>query len=69
VHGIRVHLGQLHTEQAVTAAMQMLAQFLVRHRMADDIEALVRTNLRREGIAGAIKIIAGGAVEHEALGI
>jgi len=47
----------------------MLAQFLVRHRMADDIEALVRTNLRREGIAGAIKIIAGGAVEHEALGI
>ena len=69
VHGIRMHLGHLHTEQAVTGAMQMLAQFLIRHRMADDIEALVRTNLRREGIAGAIKIVAGGAAEHEFLGI
>ena len=69
VRGIRMHLGHLHTEQAVTGAMQMLAQFLIRHRMADDIEALVRTNLRREGIAGAIKIVAGGAAEHEFLGI
>ena len=69
VRGIRMHLGHLHTEQAVTGAMQMLAQFLIRHRMADDIEALVRTNLRREGIAGAIKIVAGGAAEHELLGI
>jgi hypothetical protein len=69
VRGIRMHLGHLHTEQAVTAAMQMLAQFLIRHRMADDIEALVRTNLRREGISGAIKIVAGGAAEHELLGI
>ena len=69
VRGIRMHLGHLHTEQAVAGAMQMLVQFLIRHRMADDIEALVRTNLRREGIAGAIKIMAGGAVEHEFLGI
>ena len=69
VHGIRMHLGHLHTEQAVAGAMQMLVQFLIRHRMADDIEALVRTNLRREGIAGAIKIVAGGAAEHEFLGI
>ena len=69
VHGIRMHLGHLHTEQAVAGAMQMLVQFLIRHRMADDIEALVRTNLRREGIAGAIKIMAGGAAEHEFLGI
>ena len=30
VHGIRMHLGHLHTEQAVAGAMQMLVQFLIR---------------------------------------
>ena len=69
VHGMRLHLGQLHSENAVISAMQMLAHFLARYRLSDHFEAEVRRRLRLEGFNGAIKIIAGGTPQNVLLKI
>ena len=58
-HGFRMHLGILDTEQQVLSALQMFARFLVTHRNAKDIDSLVREDLHRQGIAGAIEIMGG----------
>jgi len=42
--------------------LQAFARFLVEHRHSSDLEADIRTGLRREGFAGAIEI----AMHHEA---
>jgi hypothetical protein len=59
MHGFRIHLGILDTEQQVLTALRMFARFLITHRNADDLDQLARRSLRHEGLAGAIEIIGG----------
>jgi hypothetical protein len=63
-HGFRMHLGILDDEHQVLGALKMFARFLVTHRDADDIDRLVREDLHRQGVAGAIQII-GGHEHHK----
>jgi hypothetical protein len=62
-HGFRMHLGILDSEQQVLDALKMFARFMVTHRNAADIDSLVRQDLHRQGLAGAIQIIGGH--EHQ----
>jgi len=64
-HGFRMHLGILDTEQQVLTALRMFARFLVTHRNAADLDQLVRQDLHRQGLAGAVEIIGGH--EHQKL--
>ena len=64
-HGFRMHLGILDTEQQVLAALRMFARFLITHRNAADLDQLVRQDLHRQGLSGAIEIIGGH--EHQKL--
>jgi hypothetical protein len=61
-HGFRLHLGLMHTPQQALLALQNFVRFLRTHRQSADLEAEIRTDLRREGLAGAIDII----MHHEA---
>jgi hypothetical protein len=61
-HGFRLHLGILRTPQQALLALQNFTRFLSTHRQSADLEAEIRTDLRREGLAGAIEII----LHHEA---
>jgi hypothetical protein len=61
-HGFRMHLGILDDEHQVLNALKMFARFLVTHRNAADIDQLVREDLHRKGLTGAIQILGG----HEA---
>jgi hypothetical protein len=61
-HGFRLHLGLMHTPQQALLALQNFVRFLRTHRQSTDLEAEIRTDLRREGLAGAIDII----MHHEA---
>jgi hypothetical protein len=61
-HGFRLRLGLLRTHQQALLALQNFARFLRMHRQSVDLEAEIRRNLRREGLAGAIEII----LQHEA---
>ena len=63
-HGFRMHLGILDDEHQVLGALKMFARFLVTHRDAGDIDTLVREDLHRQGLAGAIQII-GGHEHHK----
>ena len=56
-HGFRLHLGLMHTPQQALLALQMFVRFLATHRRSTDLERVIRTELRREGILGAIEII------------
>ncbi len=58
-HGFRMHLGILDDERQVLGALKMFARFLVTHRDADDIDQLVREDLHRKGLVGAIQIMGG----------
>jgi hypothetical protein len=61
-HGFRLHLGLLHTPQQALMALQNFTRFLSTHRQSVDLEADIRSGLRREGFAGAIEIV----LHHEA---
>jgi hypothetical protein len=61
-HGFRLSLGLLRTPQQALQGLQAFARFLVTHRRSKDLEAEIRADLRREGLAGAIEII----MHHEA---
>jgi hypothetical protein len=61
-HGFRLSLGLLRTPQQALQGLQSFARFLVTHRQSMDLEADIRADLRREGLAGAIEII----LHHEA---
>jgi hypothetical protein len=63
-HGFRMHLGILDEENQVLGALKMFARFLVTHRNAADIDTLVRQDLHRQGLSGAIQII-GGHEHHK----
>jgi hypothetical protein len=56
-HGVRLHLGLMHSEEQALLALELFARFLATHRRSADLEADIRRNLRREGIIGAIEII------------
>jgi hypothetical protein len=62
-HGFRMHLGILDSEEQVLAALRMFARFLITHRNAADIDLLVRQDLHRKGLVGAIEILGGH--EHQ----
>jgi hypothetical protein len=66
VYGVRAHLGLLRDEKAVISLMQLLAGFLSRYRDSKKFEDGVRSELRLEGLQGAIEIVMG-AVEHKEL--
>jgi len=61
-HGFRLSLGLLRTPQQALQGLQAFTRFLVAHRRSTDLEADIRSELRREGFAGAVEIILG----HEA---
>jgi len=56
-HGFRLHLGLMRTPQQALLALQSFVRFLSTHRQSTDLEAEIRADLRREGLAGAIDII------------
>jgi hypothetical protein len=56
-HGFRLSLGLLRTREQALLGLQSFVRFLVTHRRSADLEADIRANLRREGIAGAIDIM------------
>ena len=56
-HGFRLHLGLMRTPQQALVALQSFVRFLSTHRQSTDLEAEIRADLRREGLAGAIDII------------
>jgi hypothetical protein len=64
VHGFRLHLGMLREEDPALRALQMFARFLRMNRSAQDLEKVVRQNLHRQGLAGAIEIIGGAGHKH-----
>jgi hypothetical protein len=61
-HGFRLSLGLLRTPEQALLGLQSFARFLMTHRRSPDLEADIRADLRREGIAGAIEIM----MHHEA---
>ncbi len=64
VHGVRLHLGLLRQEDQALRALQMFARFLRMNRSAKDLEKVVRENLHRQGLSGAIEIVGGVGYKH-----
>jgi hypothetical protein len=64
VHGFRLHLGMLRDEDQALRALQMFARFLRVHRSAKDLDKVVRENLHKQGLTGAIEIIGGVGQKH-----
>jgi hypothetical protein len=67
VHGLRLHLGLLRSEDALTRALQMVMHFLARHEVSSNFEAEVRSRLQLEGLRGAIAIMAGSTPHNDLL--
>ncbi len=67
VHGLRLHLGLLRSEDALTRALQMLVHFLARHEVSSNFEAEVQSRLQLEGLRGAIAIMAGTSPHNDLL--
>jgi hypothetical protein len=55
-HGFHLHLGIQRTPRQALVALQAFARFLAKHRQSADLEAEIRTELRREGFQGAVEI-------------
>ena len=56
-HGFHLHLGIMRTPRQALIALQNFAQFAATHRHSENLEAEIRTALRREGIIGAVEIL------------
>jgi hypothetical protein len=69
VHGLRLHLGLLRSEDALTRALQMVVHFMARHEVTSNFEAEVHSRLQLEGLKGAIAIIAGNTPHNDLLKI
>jgi len=67
VHGLRLHLGLLRSEDALTRALQMVIHFLARHEASDNFEAEVHNRLQLEGLRGAVAIMAGSTPHNDLL--
>lgn len=55
-HGFHLHLGILRTPGEALMALQTLAQFVSTRRHSENLEAEIRSELRREGMVGALEI-------------
>ena len=55
-HGFHLHLGILRTPRQALMALQTLAQFVSTRRHSENLEAEIRSELRREGMLGALEI-------------
>jgi len=64
-HGFRLSLGLLRTPEQALLGLQAFARFLATHRRSKNLEAIIRSELRREGFVGAIEIV----MHHEARAI
>jgi hypothetical protein len=67
VHGLRLHLGLLRSEDALTRALQMVIHFLARHEASGNFEAEVQSRLQLEGLRGAVAIMAGTTPHNDLL--
>jgi hypothetical protein len=56
-HAFHLHLGILRTPRQALMALQAFARFLRTHRQSANLEADIRSGLRREGILGAVEIL------------
>jgi hypothetical protein len=56
-HGFHLHLGILRTPRQALLALQTFAQFVGTRRHSNDLEAEIRSDLRREGLQGAVEIL------------
>jgi hypothetical protein len=56
-HGFHLHLGILRTPRQTLMALQTFAHFVGTHRHSANLEADIRSGLRREGMLGAIEIL------------
>ena len=56
-HGFHLHLGILRTPRQALTVLQVFARFLRTHRQSPDLETDIRSELRREGILGYVKIL------------
>jgi hypothetical protein len=56
-HGFHLHLGILRTSRQALMALQTFAQFVGTHRHSGNLEAEIRSDLRREGMLGAVEIL------------
>ena len=56
-HGFHLHLGIQRTPRQALLALQTFARFLATHRLSANLEADIRTELRREGVQGAVEIL------------
>jgi hypothetical protein len=56
-HGFHLHLGILRTPRQALMALQTFAQFVGTHRHSGNLEAEIRSDLRREGMLGAVEIL------------
>ncbi len=67
VHGLRLHLGLLRSEDALMRALQMVVHFLACHEASNNFEAEVRNRLQLEGLRGAVAIMAGSTPHNDLL--
>jgi hypothetical protein len=56
-HGFHLHLGILRTPRQALMALQTFAQFVNTHRRSENLEAEIRSDLRREGMLGAVEML------------
>ena len=56
-HGFHLHLGILRTPRQALMALQTFAQFVGTHRRSHNLEAEIRSELRRESMLGMIEIL------------
>jgi hypothetical protein len=56
-HGFHLHLGILRTPRQALVALQTFAGFVGAHRHSRNLEADIRTGLRREGMLGSVEIL------------
>jgi hypothetical protein len=56
-HGFHLHLGILRTPRQALMALQTFAQFVGTHRQSKNLEAEIRSELRREGMLSMIEIL------------
>jgi len=56
-HGFHLHLGILRTPRQALVALQTFAHFVGTHRHSRNLEADIRTGLRRDGMLGSVEIL------------
>jgi hypothetical protein len=56
-HGFHLHLGILRAPRQILVALQTFAHFVGTHRHSANLEADIRTGLRREGMLGSVEIL------------